>query len=125
MEAVLYRYTGWRLFGIFAATIAGLILQPVPGGALVLLAVTMALVGGLPIEQALAGYSNSWVWLALAAFFNSRAHQYRAGTADRAVLVRLFEKSSVGISYSDLAESEAWERLRIGNTVEIRAYERS
>ena len=32
----------WRLLGIFAATIAGLILQPIPGGALVLMAVTLA-----------------------------------------------------------------------------------
>ena len=38
----------WRLLGIFAATIAGLILQPIAGGALVLIAVTLAtLFGGL------------------------------------------------------------------------------
>ena len=32
----------WRLLGIFVATITGLILEPIPGGALVLLAVTAA-----------------------------------------------------------------------------------
>lgn len=93
---------GWRLLGIFIATIAGLILQPIPGGALVLLAVTMAsMIGGLTIEQALAGYSNSSVWLALAAFFISRA-LINTGLARRIALffVRLFGKSSVGISYA-------------------------
>ena len=33
---------GWRLFGLFAAPVAGLILQPVPGGALVLTVVDTA-----------------------------------------------------------------------------------
>ena len=37
---------GWRLLGIFVATIGGLILQPIPGGALVLIAVTLAAVAG-------------------------------------------------------------------------------
>jgi divalent anion:Na+ symporter, DASS family len=93
---------GWRLLGIFIATIAGLILQPIPGGALVLLAITMAsLLGGLPIEQALAGYSNSSVWLALSAFFISRA-LIDTGLARRIALffVRLVGKSSVGVAYA-------------------------
>ena len=65
---------GWRLVGIFGATIAGLILQPMPGGALVLLAVTLsAAFGGLTITQALSGYGDSTVWLVMAAFFISRA----------------------------------------------------
>ena len=50
---------GWRLTGISIATIAGCIIQPVPGGALVLLAVTQAAIfGGLTVEQALAGYAD-------------------------------------------------------------------
>src|SRR3984885_3227244 len=65
---------GWRLTGIFIATIAGCIIQPIPGGALVLLAVTLAaLFGGLTLEQALAGYADKTVWLVMAAFFISRA----------------------------------------------------
>ena len=36
------RPEGWRLLGIFEATIGGLILQPISGGALVLMAVTLA-----------------------------------------------------------------------------------
>src|ERR1044071_3817161 len=65
---------GWRLAGVFAATIVGSIIEPIPAGALVLLAVTLsALIGGLTITEALSGYSNSSVWLVLVAFFISRA----------------------------------------------------
>src|SRR5271156_3947796 len=65
---------GWRLLGIFAATIGGLVLQPIAGGALVLMAVTLAaLVGGLTIQQALEGYADPTVWLVMAAFFISIA----------------------------------------------------
>lgn len=93
---------GWRLLGIFVATIAGLILQPVPGGAVVLAAVTLAaLVGGLTIEEALGGYANPSVWLVLAAFFISRA-LINTGLARRIALffVRLFGKTSLGICYA-------------------------
>ena len=47
---------GWRLTGIFIATIAGSILQSLPGGALVLMAVTLSIVlGGVKPAKALAG----------------------------------------------------------------------
>ena len=93
---------GWRLFGIFAATIFGLVIQPIAGGALVLTAVTLsAMFGGLSIEQALAGYADSSVWLVLAAFFIARA-LLKTGLARRIALffVRMFGKSSVGVAYS-------------------------
>jgi DASS family divalent anion:Na+ symporter len=93
---------GWRLLGIFAATIAGLILQPIPGGALVLIAVTLStLLGGLTIQRALTGYSDPVVWLVLAAFFISNA-LLRTGLARRIALifVRLFGHSSLGVCYS-------------------------
>ena len=45
---------GWRLAGIFLATVAGLMLEPIAGGALVLLSITLAAVyGGLGVEKAL------------------------------------------------------------------------
>src|SRR5438045_7806433 len=65
---------GWRLLGIFVATVGGLILQPIAGGALVLIAVTLAAVaGGLTIQQTLEGYGDPTVWLVMAAFFISIA----------------------------------------------------
>lgn len=93
---------GWRLLGLFVATVAGLMLQPIPGGALVLIAVTLAaMIGGLTIQQSLAGYADPTVWLVMAAFFISRA-LINSGLARRIALffVRLFGKSSLGIAYS-------------------------
>ncbi len=93
---------GWRLLGIFAATVAGLVLQPLPGGALVLMAITLASVaGGLSIKEALAGYGDPTVWLVMAAFFISRA-LINTGLARRIALVfvRLFGRSSIGVCYS-------------------------
>ena len=93
---------GWRLTGIFIATIAGCVVQPIPSGALVLLAVTLAAIfGGLTVEQALAGYADKAVWLVMAAFFISRA-LVNTGLARRIALffVRTFGKSSLGVSYA-------------------------
>ncbi|HWZ29784.1 MAG TPA: DASS family sodium-coupled anion symporter [Bryobacteraceae bacterium] len=93
---------GWRLTGIFIATVAGLIAQPLPGGAIVLLGVTMsALIGGLTIEQALAGYADKSPWLVMAAIFISRA-LVNTGLGRRIALffVRLFGKTSLGVTYA-------------------------
>lgn len=93
---------GWRLVGIFLATIVGSIIEPIPGGALVLIAVTLATVmGGLPVASALAGFSDPTVWLVMAAFFISRG-LINTGLARRIALffVRLFGKSSLGVSYA-------------------------
>jgi DASS family divalent anion:Na+ symporter len=93
---------GWRILGIFIATVAGSITQPIPAGALVLLGVTLAAaVGSLTIEQALLGYADKSVWLVMAAFFISRA-LINTGLARRMALffVRRFGRSSLGIAYS-------------------------
>ncbi len=93
---------GWRLTGLFLATIAGLVLQPVPVGALVLIAVALStLIGGLSIQEALAGYSTPTVWLVLNAFFISRAI-INTGLARRIALlfVRLVGGTSLGLCYA-------------------------
>jgi len=93
---------GWRLFGIFAATVAGLILRPIPGGALVLAAVTLAACfGGLSATQALSGFGDPVVWLVLAAFFIADA-MLATGLARRIALlfVRAVGGSSLGICYA-------------------------
>lgn len=93
---------GWRLLGIFVATVTGLIAQPIPGGALVLMAVTLAsLFGGLTIQEALGGFGDPTVWLVMAAFFISRA-LINTGLARRIALffVRLFGRSSLGVCYA-------------------------
>ena len=93
---------GWRLFGIFLATIGGLILEPIPGGALVLAAVTLAaLFGGLSATQALSGYGDPVVWLMMAAFFISDA-LLSTGLARRIALLfmRAVGGSSLGVCYA-------------------------
>lgn len=93
---------GWRLTGLFFATVAGLILQPAPGGALVLLAITLApLITDLKLQDALMGYADSTVWLVMAAFFISRS-LLNTGLARRIALifVRGFGKSSMGVCYA-------------------------
>lgn len=93
---------GWRLFALFAATVAGMIFQPIAGGALVLIAVILSsLVGGLTIQQALAGYADPTNWLVLAAFLISRS-LLNTGLARRIALffVRLFGGTSLGVSYA-------------------------
>jgi divalent anion:Na+ symporter, DASS family len=93
---------GWSLFGLFTATVAGLITQPVPGGALVLMAVVLSpLVGGLTLERALSGFGDSTVWLVMAAFFISRS-LLNTGLARRIALffVRTFGGNSLGVCYA-------------------------
>lgn len=94
--------SGWRLTGLFLSTVAGLVIEPIPGGALVLLAVILAsLFGGLTLSQALEGYADSTVWLVMAAFFISRA-LLNTGLARRIALlfVRAFGSSSTGVCYA-------------------------
>ena len=94
--------TGWRLFGLFVASVAGLVVEPIPGGAIVLIAVTLTpVLGGLTLAQALSGYADSTVWLVMAAFFISRA-LINTGLARRIALmfVRLFGGSSLGVCYA-------------------------
>jgi DASS family divalent anion:Na+ symporter len=91
-----------RLAGIFAATIAGLIAQPIPGGAVVLAGVTAAaLFGGVTIQKALSGYSDPVVWLVLTAYFISIA-LLKTGLARRIALlfVRAFGASALGVCYA-------------------------
>src|SRR5579872_1946150 len=93
---------GWRLTGVFLATIAGSIIEPLPAAALVLTAVTIApLTGGLTIEQSLAGYADKTVWLVMAAFILSNP-LLATGLARRIALlfVHRFGGSSLGVAYS-------------------------
>ena len=93
---------GWRLFAIFASTICGLMLRPLPVGVLVLISLTVcALTGALELREALSGYANPVVWMVLSAFFISRA-LIKTGLARRIALffVRVFGRSSIGISFS-------------------------
>ena len=111
---------GWRRTGLFLATIAGLMIQPMPGAALVVVSLTMfVLVGGLPASRVLAGYSSPSVWLVFVAMLMSRALR-DSGLSRRIALVfvRLVGRTSLGVSYA-LAMTDV--TLAAGMTITARS----
>jgi len=62
----------WHLLAIFVATIVGIIVKPLPMGAMALLGIAAtALSGTLTINQALSGFGNSTIWLIVVSLFSS------------------------------------------------------
>ena len=95
-------HQSWLLLAIFAATIAGSIVRPLPGEAMVLLGVTaIAIFKVLPIEQALGGYADPIVWLVLAAFFISRG-MIKTGLGRRIafLFIKGIGRHSLGLTYA-------------------------
>jgi divalent anion:Na+ symporter, DASS family len=93
---------GWRIVAVFVATVVGLVIEPIPGGGVVLIAVTATtMVGKLPISKALEGYADPTVWLVVAAFFISRA-LINTGLARRIALIfiRAVGGTPLGIAYA-------------------------
>ena len=93
---------GWRVTGIFFATIAGLMLQPMPGSQVVLVGLTvLIIVGAVPMDRALAGYAAPSVWMVLSAMLMSRALR-DSGLARRIALwfVRAIGKTALGLGYA-------------------------
>jgi divalent anion:Na+ symporter, DASS family len=97
----------WRLLAIFAATITGSIVQPIPGAAIVLLGVTaLPLFRVMEVRDALTGYADPVVWLVLAAFFISRG-MIKTGLGRRIafLFIKAIGRHSLGLSYA-LASTE-------------------
>jgi len=97
----------WRLLAIFAATITGSIVRPIPGAAIVLLGVTaLPVFKVLTINEALTGYADPVVWLVLAAFFISRG-MIKTGLGRRIafLFIKAMGRHSLGLSYA-LASTE-------------------
>jgi divalent anion:Na+ symporter, DASS family len=95
-------WPSWGLLAIFVSTIAGLMIQPLPGGAMVLLGVSATAVSGvLTPQQALAGYGDPIVWLVLAAFFMSRG-MLKTGLGRRIAFwfIRAIGSRSLGLGYA-------------------------
>ena len=92
----------WHLFAIFLATIVGLILQPLPMGAVVLLGITAtALTGTLSVPDALNGFMNPTVWLIVVAFLFARAFG-KTGLGRRIayMFIRAFGHRTLGLGYA-------------------------
>ena len=100
--------TAWHYFALFAAVIAALITEPLPGAAVGFIGVTIAaalqLVGKTPGEAtkwALSGFSNDAVWLIFAA--NMFALGYEATGLGRRIallLVKALGRRTLGLGYA-------------------------
>jgi DASS family divalent anion:Na+ symporter len=92
----------WHLFAIFFATIVGLVIQPLPMGAVVLIATTTTmLTHTLTPAQAMAGYMNATVWLIVSAFLFARALG-KTGLGRRLafLFIRSFGSRTLGLAYA-------------------------
>ncbi|MFT8321120.1 MAG: anion permease [Bacillus sp. (in: firmicutes)] len=95
----------WHLFGIFVATIVGLIIKPMPMGSVAILSLTATVITQtLSIDQALSGFQNTTIWLIVIAFFISRGFiKTGLGTRVAYMFVKKFGKKTLGLSYSLVA----------------------
>ena len=92
----------WHLFAVFAATIAGFILQPMPIGAVAFIGVTAgALLGVISVKTAISGYGNSTIWLIVCAFLLARAF-IKSGLGRRIayLIIKAIGKSSLTLGYA-------------------------
>lgn len=92
----------WQMFAIFAATIVGILSQPLPSGALMLIALCVAIfTNTLTTEKALSGFASGTVWLIFCAYILSLGF-VKSGLGKRIAykLLSLFGGSSLGIAYS-------------------------
>lgn len=95
----------WHLAAIFISTIVGIIIQPLPMGAVALLAIVATVTTRtLSIQEALSGFGNKVVWLVLAAFLISRGF-IKTGLGARIAyfFMALLGKRSLGLAYGFLA----------------------
>ncbi len=91
-----------HLTAIFLGTILGLILQPLPQGAVVIAAVSVtAITGTLSPTDILIGYADSTVWLIVTAFLLARGFIHTGlGRRIAFQMVRRFGRSTLGLGYS-------------------------
>jgi DASS family divalent anion:Na+ symporter len=92
----------WHLLAIFAGTIVGLISQPLPMGAVVLMGITaLPLTHTLKPDETLIGFTNPTVWLIVMAFLFSTAFS-KSGFGRRIALLLIgkFGRSTLGLGYA-------------------------
>jgi citrate:succinate antiporter/L-tartrate/succinate antiporter len=98
----------WHYFAIFAAVIAGLILESMPAGAVGLIGLTFAGIMGYvdpdpnkSLRWVLSGFSESTVWLIVGAFVFSIGYR-KSGLGKRIalLLVRALGRRTLGLGYA-------------------------
>ncbi len=92
----------WKMFSIFASIICGILLQPLPSGAIMLLGISFAIYTKTLTEaKALSGFANGTVWLIFCAIILSLGF-VKTGLERRIAykMLSLFGGSSLGIAYA-------------------------
>lgn len=92
----------WHMFAIFTATIAAILTQPLPSGAVMLVALCVVIFTRTLTEaKALSGFANGTVWLIFCAYVLSLGF-VTSGLGKRIAykMLSLFGGSSLGIAYS-------------------------
>ncbi len=91
----------WHLFVIFVVTILGIILNPMPMGAITILSIAVCSVTKtLSLTQALAGFGSAIVWLVVFAFFISKGFsKTNLGRRMAYFFISKLGHSTLGLSY--------------------------
>lgn len=92
----------WHLFIIFLCTIIGIILNPLPIGAVTSLSMMLCiLTKTLTLEECLSGFADEIVWLIILSFFISHGF-IKTGLGNRIAywLIFLLGRSTLGVAYS-------------------------
>lgn len=95
----------WHLFAVFVATIVGIILEPLPMGAMAICGIAaVTLTGTLELGEALSGFSHSVIWLVVMAFFISRGF-IKTGLGARIAytFMKVLGRRTLGLGYSMIA----------------------
>ena len=110
----------WHVFAIFSSTIVAIVLKAMPIGAIAVLAITVTALtqvlapgsAGKSITYALAGFSESVIWLIVIAFFIARSF-IKTGLGHRIsyIFIKFLGKRTLSLAYglilSDLILSPA------------------
>ena len=91
----------WHLLAIFVATIIGIIMQPLPMGAMALIGITVcALTDTLTVPQALSAFADATIWLIVCAFLFARSF-IKTGLGSRIayILMRAIGDSTLKLGY--------------------------
>lgn len=94
-----------HLLALFLATIVGIVLKPLPMGAVALVGIAAtAVTGTLEVGQALSGFANSTIWLIVLAFFISRGF-VKTGLGARVAygFMALLGRRTLGLGYGLVA----------------------
>jgi DASS family divalent anion:Na+ symporter len=94
----------WHLLAVFIATIVGIVLEPLPMGAVAVCAIAAVTVTRtLTLAEALSGFSHPVIWLVVMAFFISRGF-IKTGLGARIAysFMKHIGRRTIGLGYSML-----------------------